>query len=414
MSQQAIKYVKPIFSILFLLITFVNVSGQKKDIDKLKQQRKEKEKEIAVTKKILSETKEKQKKSINQLNVLNRQIKMRQELIESVNSELGMLDTQIGSKKNQIEYLNSELLRLKEEYAQLIVASYMAKSPNELIAFYFSSKSFNQAVKRMQYVKSIGDYRKTQLFLILETQQKIQNNLVELGQIREEKSSLLGIKEQEKKSLEEDKKEENELVQELKKKEKQLKKELAAKEKAARQLNAEIDRLIAEEIKRSKADPKTTKSSGSKNEMALTPEAQKLSNDFNNNKGLLPWPVEKGLISRTFGPHPHPTLKGITTVNNGVDISTVKGAKARAIFKGEVRAIFSIPGMQKAVLINHGAFFTVYTHLSELVVNKGQKVETKQEIGTIYYDSEEGKTEIHLEVWKGSDKLNPEFWLISR
>jgi murein DD-endopeptidase MepM/ murein hydrolase activator NlpD len=155
----------------------------------------------------------------------------------------------------------------------------------------------------------------------------------------------------------------------------------------------------------------TTKPTDTEKEMYLTPEALKISNDFEGNKNNLPWPVEKGYITETFGTHPHPSLKGVVVNSNGVDIATQKGASVRAVFKGTVKSVFIVPGFQTIVLISHGKYYTAYAHLSKVTVKVGQEVDIKQTIGTVHTDEEEETTEVHFEIYNMKSKLDPELWL---
>jgi murein hydrolase activator len=199
----------------------------------------------------------------------------------------------------------------------------------------------------------------------------------------------------------------------LQTKEQQLKKELEKKKKDAEKLQAAIQNIIKKEMEAARLaanKPKDPQKPDIK-WLGLTPEAMELSNNFAGNKGKLPWPVLKGMVTEGFGPHEHPTLKGVIVDNHGIDISTTKGALVRALFEGEVKSVGLIPGSGRYVLIRHGEFLTVYNNLSEIYVNTGDKVTTKQNIGIVAYDEEENKTVLQLQVWKGSNKLDPQEWL---
>jgi septal ring factor EnvC (AmiA/AmiB activator) len=400
--------------VLIVLLAFsLNTSSQNNRKD-LEQKRKQKEQEIALTKKLLKQTEEKKEKTINQWRLLGEQIKIREELIGAVSNEIKGIDEQIDDTQAEIKRLEIELNIRKIEYSDMLFVAYKTRNAYNQLAFYFSSKSFNQALKRFKYVQQLGESRRQHLKLILETTEKITVQLNELQEIRGDKADLLQKKETEKISLEVDRQEQNIIAQDLKRKEADLKIELAAKEKAAQELDQQLKRIIATEIeaerKRAKAG-KSASTSKSKAEISMTPEAKALSNNFNANRGKLPWPVEKGFIIRGYGEHEHPTLKGIKTVNNGIDIVTEPNSNARAVFEGEVRAIFNIPGMQNAVMINHGEFFTVYTHLDKIYVKKGDKIKIKDKIGSIHVDDKENKWILHFEMWMGSNKMNPADWI---
>ncbi len=383
----------------------------KKKQRELERKRKEKEAEIRLTKKLLSSTQNKKNKSLNQLRLLNKQIKIREELIKAVNNEVAAIGEVIQEKNQTLDKLNADLQLRKEEYAAMIYAAYKNQKLTHPLRYVLSSNSFNQATKRLRYIKDLSKSRTKQLDLIKETRANIQEEVTGLKEARNEKQALLGKEQVEKSNLEKDKSEEGELVSTLRKKEKELRRELEAKRRAARKLDEEIKRIIAEELRRAKAEEEARRKKG---DMALTPEAAALSAKFSSNKGKLPWPVQKGFILKSFGTHRHPTLPNVQTVNNGVDIVTTKGASARAVFGGEVRAIFSVPGMQDAVMINHGEFFTVYTHLQDVKVKKGDKVTVKQVLGTVYHNTEENKSIIHFELWYGNKKQDPETWIYKK
>jgi murein hydrolase activator len=404
-------------TLLLLLIPFAaSAQGSRKDLEK---KRKQKEQEIKLTQKILDQTRSQKKKTLNELNLLDKQIKMREELIGTIADELTVIDGQIAAENSTLENLGRELKRMKDEYADMVYRAYKMRESGDLASYVLSSDNFNQAVKRIKYVQQVSEDRERQLDLIKHMQDSISGQLDRLKKVKKEKGELLTLHEGEKKELNGDKKENEKLVQNLKEKEKELKLDIKEKEKAAKKLDDQIRKLIQEEIERerkrnakknTKKDDKKTKSG----EMELTPEGAALAKEFSANKGKLPWPTERGIVVRKFGTYAHPELKGITIVNNGVDIATVKGSKVRCVFEGEVRSVFSIPGMQKAVMVKHGNFFTVYTHIDQVLVNRGDKVKAKQDLGIIYTDADEGKTTLHFEVWQNSNNLNPELWLADK
>lgn len=393
----------------------------------LEAQRKELVKKIQETKKVLEETKNKANKSLADLKIITQQIQNREKVINTVADEIAVLEKQIVIQQQVINTLRDDLARLKQEYGKSVLGAYKQRNVYDKVMFIFAAQSFNQAIKRIQYLNQLGDYRRHQAELILHTQNQIIAELNELIAAKREKQGLIVLKEAEKKELEVDKKEESIVLQKLQDREKELRRILAENEKAARKLNDAIADLIQKEIaaarkKEEEARKKeAAKSGGTKNkptapaakssgDMYLTPEAQKLSNDFENNQNSLPWPVERGTITDKFGQHPHPTLKGVVVNNNGVDIETQPGAAVRAVFKGTVKSIFSIPGMGKIVLISHGKYYTAYAKLASINVKEGQVVDTREVIGTVMTNDEE-ETEVHFEIWKVQQKQNPELWL---
>lgn len=391
------------------------------ELAKLKRQkeaeRKKKLEEIAYTKKILQETQKKKTKSLSALEALNKQIKNRKELINTFKEEIGTIEQEIDLRQSWIDTLEHELNLLKQEYADMIYNGYKNKNQTTAITMVFAAKTFNQAFRRVKYMQAISKHRKKQVTLIKDKQVDIAKNIEDLKLSKEDKTSLVILQEGEKNKLENDKGQESSILVTLKSKERKLRNDLKAKQKAAAKLDKAIKDIIkkeialAEERRRKEAEERKKKNPNATTaEATMTPEAAALSANFLANKGKLPWPVANGFISQTYGKHRHPTLSNVTIENNGVDITTTKGTKARAVFGGKVSAIISIPGMGKTVLINHGEFFTVYSNLSEVYVKKDDEVTLKQDIGAVE-TNDEGKTSIHFELWKGTDKQDPALWL---
>ncbi len=424
--------------LLILSILVVGVNGQQGNYvnqrKALENQRKELVKKIQDTKKVLEETRKKQNKTLADLQVISRQIENREKVINTVADEIAMLEKQIVEQQVIISNLRDDITRLKQDYGKSLLGAYKQRNVYDKVMFIFAAQSFNQAIKRIQYLNQLGDFRKHQAELILHTQQQIIQELNEIIAAKREKQGLIVLKESEKKELEVDKKEESAVLVKLQEREKELRRTLAENERAARKLNDAIADLIQKEIAAARkkeeesrkregttnpkttagvTKPKTTEAAKPKTasgDMYLTPEAQRLSNDFESNKNALPWPVERGTLAEKFGTHAHPTLKGVMINNNGVDIQTQPGSPVRSVFKGTVKSIFSIPGMGKIVLISHGKYYTAYAKLASVNVKEGQSVDTRETIGNVLTNDDE-ETEVHFEIWKVQEKQNPELWL---
>jgi septal ring factor EnvC (AmiA/AmiB activator) len=394
------------------LLTF-SIMGYGQDRIELEKKKKDIEKKINYTNSLLKETKINKVASLNQLVTLKRKIGFRKRLISTINTEINLLDKQIEENHKMISSLETDLEELKTEYADMIYYGYKNRSSYSKLVFIFSSKDFSQAQKRLKYIQDYANYRQKQADIIKYTRQLIDEKNHKLEARRQEKKSLLLSKESERTSLKSEKLEKNNLYNKLKSKEEALKKELKHKQKEAGRLQKAISDIIAEELRKEREAAK--KVTG----FALTPEESRLSSSFKNNKGQLPWPVKRGIITGQFGEHNHPVLAGIKIYNNGIDLSTNKGAIARAIFNGKVTGVILIPGgNKKAVIMRHGEYFSVYGNLKDVYVKKGDKITIKQELGTIYTDTKKFKTEGHLEIWKitegGSVKLDPEEWIVKR
>lgn len=402
------------FLLLLLALTYTGVpEAMSQDKKTQLQKRKAKiEQDISYTNKLLSETKKNKQASLNQVVLLNKKISKRQELINAINGEISSLDLRIQQTNDTIEELTKNIKTLKDEYARMIYYAQKNRSSYTRLMFIFSAKNFNQAYQRLKYFQQYSSYRKNQVRVIKETQLLLAEKVSLLQNQKNDKQSLKLTEEGEKQKLANEKNEQDKTVRQLTQKERQLLKKLREDEKAAKKLEQSIQKLIAEELEKARA---TAKKAGTKptstNVFGLTPSEIKLSSSFAGNKGNLPWPTERGVISATFGEHPHPVLKGIKTKNNGIDITTSAGAGARAIFDGEVTSTIKLPNYNNVIIIRHGEFLTVYSNLSHISVNKGDIVSTKQRIGTIETD-ENGKTTIHFELWKGKVLQNPEAWIL--
>jgi septal ring factor EnvC (AmiA/AmiB activator) len=424
---------KVVYTILYIccMVMFavdVNAQNNKPNKDELQKKIQQKHKEIELTQTFIKENKTKQKTTITLLQTINSQINIRENIIDKTNRQVGVLENEIDTLNATIIQLEKDELRLKGEYAKMIQEAYKNRNQYQKLSFVLSSKSFNQALKRSRYIKLLSENRAKQLKLLKLKQEELAIAKNKLLGIKTNKEELIIDKELEKKELVVDKKEQAIIFNQLKSKEKELTHTLKLQKEAARKLNAEIAKIIAREIEeerkrreeerkrelaanKDKENTSTSTTKTEKKELTKTAEYDQLTSDFSGNKNRLPWPVEKGFIIGTFGTHPHPTLKNIQVENNGIDISTQPGSKIRASFKGQVKAVFSVPGMQKCVMINHGDYYTVYCHLADVYVKTGDHVTTKQVIGSVYTDTEEERTIVHFEVWKNTVKLNPSDWL---
>lgn len=411
---------------IFMLFSMVARGAQSKA--ELERKKNQLHKDIEYTNQLLDQTKKNKNASLGQLVNLNKKITYRTELIQTINKELNLVDNDLGVVSNNIDSLNNRLERLKAEYAEMVYYAYRNQSGFSKLMFVFSAGDFNQAFKRIQYLRTLGEYRKHQYSLIVELQDSLSGKKKQLQGVKQSKKQLLVSQEKEKSQLDKEKKEQVYMINNLSVREKKLKNDLKEKQRQEQILANKIEALIRKEIEAARAAANKRKSSGSTTASASTskkeapapasylvstPEALKLSNDFESNRGQLPWPVEQGVISSSFGRHPHPVWREVVINNNGVDIGSGKGSKARAIFSGRVVSVFYVVD-KYAVLIQHGEYFTLYSNLEQVFVKKDDKVVTKQPIGTIQTNSDDGRTEVHLEIWKGNNKMNPENWIARR
>ncbi|MFP4663479.1 MAG: murein hydrolase activator EnvC family protein [Bacteroidales bacterium] len=389
--------ITPLLLAIFCMLSLQLYAQDRSDLEKKKAQA---QKQIQLTNKLINETREGREKTFSNLQLLSKQIESRKEVIQNIAAEKQEIEQRINDNEENIASLEKDLKDLKEQYARLVIYAYKTKDATNRLLFVISADDFNQAYKRLAYLKEIAEYRRKQAEVIRETQEDIELQNEKLQKARAEKLALLNEFESEEEKLKREKQEQNSIFESLKGKEAELKQKLQAQKERADKLQKEIEKLIAAEAKRNAGSGYT-----------LTPEEELISTNFGNNKGRLPWPVVSGVITSKFGKHAHPIIKGVQVNNNGVDIATTKGSAIRSIFDGEVRKVFKVPGYQNAVIIRHGSYLTTYTHLSSVYVSEGDKVSAKQNIGTVHTDTEENETILHFEIWYGQKKLNPEQWL---
>ena len=406
--------------ILLFLGIFLSFSVFPQTKEDLKKQKSTIEKEISYTTKLLNKTSVNKGKSLSYLLVLDKQISNKESLLKTLIFEIRLLSKQIRKTErsiieNQQSILNEqqELVLLKSEYEKMIFACFREKGNRNDLIFIISAKDFNQAYKRIMYLKQYTSFRKKQVNKIIESKKKLS---IEEGALIKKsnqlileaasKKNLIKEKKYELNSISDTKKEKEILISKLSKSERVFKKQLQDKQKRAKALDDEIRMIISEEIR--KAREKAEKENKG---FALTPESMALSSEFNNNKGKLPWPLEKGVIIQGYGKQKHTILAGIEIFNNGIDIVTDENMKIRAVFDGTVSRIFFIKGEGKAILLNHGEYFSVYSGLKEVSVKVGDKLLAKEKIGVVFTKVNEDKSELHFEIWKGYDKQDPSKWL---
>jgi septal ring factor EnvC (AmiA/AmiB activator) len=397
---------------VFLLFA-VLTNGQ--SLDELRKKKEKTNEQIKYTTRLLEEAKKSEKQTLNKYKILNKQIELRTNLITGINSEVNVLGEFIDQNAWLVNSMNSDLEELKKEYASMIVFAQKNQSNYSKVLFVLSSNSFNQAYKRIMYLKQYTEYRKKQAELILWIRDLIQIKVGRLQQQRTEKETLLEAKKREADQLNKEKKQQGKSLANLQQKQKEFEKKLREQQKIDAQLSREIQKIIDEEVAKARErarekDKQTGKASGTTT-YEMTPEEKLASANFEQNKRRLPWPVERGVITDHFGVHEHPVLKNIQVKNNGVDISTAGGARARSVFAGEVSRVFVVSGGNYAVIIRHGKFLTVYSNLVNVQVKSGEKVSIKQTIGTIGTDGDDEKTVLKFQIWKENIKLDPEDWI---
>jgi septal ring factor EnvC (AmiA/AmiB activator) len=390
---------------IILILIFVSGLLCAQEIEELRNQKKRASEEIEFTNKLLEKVKSDEKASLNKLRLLENKIEQRNKIISVLNSESSLIINRINDNSQTIEKMKEQLEAIKQEYAGMIRQAYRTKGSTDLLFFLISSNDFNQAYKRYLYFKQYSDYRKNQAARIVALQDSLARKTSELQSQKAEKDILIQSQQTENKQLGSEKKQQNSYLQKMQKEQSTLRQKLREQQRLAQEIDRKIQQIIDEETRKSGGDSKAG--------FALTPEQKLVGNSFGQNKGRLPWPVERGVITEHFGLQKHQTLKEITLNNSGIEITTEPNAKARAVFNGEVTRVFAISGANMGVILRHGQYLTVYLNLRDVTVKQGDKVETKQNIGTIYTDNSDGdKTILKFQVRNEKEKLDPESWIV--
>ena len=383
-----------LFSLFIFHFSFCNAESVKD----LQAKQKKLQQEIEQTNKMLNQTKRDESATLNKLQLTERNIRNQRELIKTLDGEITALDREMSVLGSTRDSLQVVLERHKAEYAEMIRQSHYARMQQSPLLFLLSSDSFQQLARRARYLQEVAHFRQEQVRRIENTQAEIdiQNDLLQAN--KRDKQTALDSRKREQEKLKRDERKQQSMLKQLKSKEKDLSKKLQQQQKKVAELNKKIDDMIRKQTEKAS---KTT----------LTKEQKLIAGGFEENKGRLPWPVEKGMISGHFGKQQHPVYSQVTIDNKGIYLQTVAGAKARAVYKGEVTSCFMIANTY-AVIIQHGNYRTVYSNLSKLNVKQGDKVETKQVIGTIFTDPEQDqKTELYFQIYKDRNILNPELWI---
>lgn len=389
--------------LLFLLM--INIAAWSQSTESLEKKINSIQKDIKLAEKLLKETSKNKETTINQVSLLQTQIKQRESLIRTYQNQVNALNRDIQKNKNEIAALKKDLTLFQKEYANLLLIAYRNKGKTNNLLFIFSSEDFNQAMRRMRYIRELNDLVKVKIEEIKDTQEKINEQLEKNESNRREIEKVMAKEKEENASLKKDRDKLNKDVASLKKKESQIQSDIKKKENETKKLKKQIEKIIAEEIKKAKEREELAKKNNTKS------VDYNLSSNFAQNKGKLPYPVEQGIITGKYGLSPHPTQKKVTVNNNGVDISTTKGAKARSVFDGEVSYVM-LQGNNNVILIRHGLYFTLYSNLEKVFVKAGEKVTTGQEIGRVHTNVSDGKTILHFEIWQENrTTVNPALWI---
>ena len=449
---------KNVSSLLFFLFFFSLSYGQSSQ-EKLKKEQQKLEKRISNTRALLSKVKSNSQASLNEIRLIENQIKSREALVRIFDNQVRMAEIKMVEKKQEVKRLKKRLVDLKRQYKKMVLYAYKHRSNYGRVMYLLSADNYNEAMKRNRYLKKVAGVQKKQAALIKQHQALIAEEITNISLEKDSKVLALEEKKQERELITKDKTKKEKSYEKFKKEEQNLLTQLKADERKKAEIKQRIDSELRQEIAREQArqrerdkarqeeekrlanaastSPKASTGSGTGTKPQESPkttpkssateparpkavsytestEGSAVGKSFEVNRGRLAWPVEKGSITERYGTNPHPTLAGVVTNNNGIDITCPKNARVRAVFEGEVTSVFSINGAGKFIVIKHGAYRTVYGNMQETYVSVGSKVSSKQARGSLTTD-DSGVSVCHFEIHSvagGLTKsLNPSLWI---
>ena len=397
-----------IILLFFLFLFSTSIKAQTQKQQELEERKQEILREIRQINSLLFKDRKKEKNILTKVEDVNYKVNVRKNLIKITNQQANLLTRQINKNQNDISTMRDELKILKDNYAEMIVKSYKSKNEQSKVMFLLSSDNFQQAYKRLQYIKQYADYQKQQGEEIKKRTIELQETNKKLLTQKAEKQKLIAENKKAQVELEKELEQQNDLMKSIRKSMNKYTSQIKTKQREANRIDKQIEKLIREAIASSN---RRAGRSASASGFALTAEAKALAANFVNNKGKLPWPVEKGVVKLRYGKQPHPVVKTVTIQSNGVRIATEESAKVRSVFEGEVLAVQAIKRGNLTVLVQHGNFITAYKNLSKVFVKKGDKVVTKQNIGEVFTNPTNSETVLSFSVFKDAKTQNPAEWI---
>lgn len=386
------------FIITFSLLIFASVTGQTRA--DLEERRKKTIDEIAYVDNLLKSTAREKTESMKDITIISRKLSLRESVLTGMREEISLLNNRIELNSLAVGMMEHDLIELKNDYARAVLNSYISKKGNPELVYILSAKDFNQGYKRLKYLQQVTKFRRREAEIIIELKEQIENSKEKLQADLAKISDLKSKEEYQKELLQKEKVKKQSMVKSLSRKEKQLTKELEEKKKIAKKIENEINRLIEEERKRA-----TTAN--------VTAEIKLISDNFLDNKGRLPWPIDQGIVTSHFGIQKNPEFKYLIEDNIGIEITSAEKVQARAVFKGEIAKIFSIPGANMTVIVRHGKYLSVYANIVNVKVKAGETIAVKQSIGDVFSDPKDNNNcVLKFMIFENEKKyLDPETWL---
>lgn len=412
------------FAVLLLVLPLIAFPQSKKELE---ERRKKLIRDIEVTGKMLKKTTRTKEATYDRYITLQSQIERRENLIETIGREIAAAENSIERNSEVIASLNLDIQKMQAEYGRTIRSAYRRKTLSNPLLFLLSAESLNQAFRRWLFLRKYDEFRRKQAEAIVFTKEMLAKKVASLEDTRRDKENLLISLRSQKTMLTVEMSNKNDLLRTLAQDETRLRSDLQRKEAAHEALNQAIERVIQEEVRKRVEESRRTRpatpsrpnantSTASAGNTAATEPAAVMEEDntsrsFSQRRGQLPWPVDDGFISRSFGRQKHPTLKNIEITNNGIDIRTDESAAVHAVFEGRVAGVQFIPGHDYTVILQHGNYYTVYSNLAETSVAKGDWVKSRQQIGRVSNNTITGTSELHFELWNQKERVNPAGWI---
>ena len=393
---------------IFLAIGSSNANAQSQRQQELEEKRRELQQEIREITKLLFAGKKEKKSVVSAVEDINYKISVRKNLIRITNQQANLLTREINANQDEISTRRVKLKALKEAYADMIVKSYKNRARDNKLMFLLSSSSFQQAYRRLQYIKQYADYQRQQAEIIKVETKQLQLLNQDLLVQKKDKQKLVGENKAAKLILDKELKDQQAFIESIQKNLEKFSAQIKDKQKASEKLDKEIRKLIREAIAAS--NKKAGKSVKSRT-FSMTPEQKVLAANFTANKGKLPWPVASGVVKMRFGTNPSPIDPSIKIKSNGVRIATNKGEPVRAVFDGVVQGVMTPKNGNNTIMIRHGNYITVYKNLSKFYVSKGDKVTTKQVLGEVITNKASGESILSFGIYKDSAIQNPSIWV---
>ena len=383
--------------ILAALFCALNLAAQNQSLDALRDEIRRAEEEIRATNELLAKTKKDKQVTQNQLKLIQNRIRNRKQIIANLEKQTQVINGDIGTKNDTVHAMQNELTQLRKEYADMVYAAYKNYKLNNFLVFLFASKDFNDATRRISYMRRYNRMREQKAARIDSTAASLGREVTDLQNKKSELDKVYQSRNRELASLGKDETQYKASSEKFRNEASRLASTIKQNKKKIEQLQQRIQRLIEAESRKHKAQPR----SAAQNEYIA-----KLSGQFDQNRGKLPYPV-RGVIVDGYGKHAHAVRQSVTVNNTGINIAAEAGAPVKAVFEGEVSVVFFVPGMNNAVMIRHGDYVTVYANLEAVGVKTGDRVTLNQTIGKLPADD----AFLHFEIWKDQQNLNPELWL---